>query len=371
MLPLRSVPALGKRVEQRQPFFVLLPAILLFIVGSGFGRGGGFSGFTAPAAATEISAPLSSSDAPHSPGKVFLALPSFGSQETAPDDARVPAPAPDAKGGSTDASLLNTFRMDWKAAAMLLVGVAILGLPGASPTGGTTLPEGGLLAAVSAKVGGPVGVALLLAGVLLGMWRLLPRLRGASFQLESFLQSDFFKIFDFWKLLDSFGKTKTDDPSMPKMTAEREAALPQADPVWSKMNQELWIAQARVETLEAKVAAAETAVQNVMETAAQTVESLETKLAAVDTAALTFVESLESQLAAAETAARKAQDETVALRAELALASGAAPEDSAPLATPPAAALALASSGGGKEDSVSLASSPPPQGVSASEGGDK
>ncbi|KAJ1480130.1 hypothetical protein T484DRAFT_1811757 [Baffinella frigidus] len=142
MLPLRSVPALGKRVEQRQPFFVLLPAILLFIVGSGFGRGGGFSGFTAPAAATEISAPLSSSDAPHSPGKVFLALPSFGSQETAPDDARVPAPAPDAKGGSTDASLLNTFRMDWKAAAMLLVGVAILGLPG------------GLLAAVSAKVGG-------------------------------------------------------------------------------------------------------------------------------------------------------------------------------------------------------------------------
>lgn len=69
----------------------------------------------------------------------------------------------------------------------------------------------------------------------LALFKARPRVRKLRFNIEEFAKSDFFKLFDFWKLLESaLGGKRPDgseaDPSMPKMTLQREASLPMADP---------------------------------------------------------------------------------------------------------------------------------------------
>lgn len=78
--------------------------------------------------------------------------------------------------------------------------------------------------------------ALVLTALPFAVWKAAPRVKKLRFNFEEFAKSDFFKIFDFWKLLESAlngGKLLDQGESnagMPRMTAEREAALPKADP---------------------------------------------------------------------------------------------------------------------------------------------
>ena len=79
--------------------------------------------------------------------------------------------------------------------------------------------------------------ALLLTALPFALWKAAPRVKKLRFNLEEFAKSDFFKIFDFWKLLESAlnggqlaAPGADSNPNMPRMTVEREAALPRADP---------------------------------------------------------------------------------------------------------------------------------------------
>ena len=132
-------------------------------------------------------------------------------------------------------------------AKKLLVGLCAM-LLGAIPLG---LPASALLVAGASlsEIATPIRAGMILAAVPFAAARFVPRVKRLRFNLESFLQSDFFKIFDLWRLLESaLGGSRRkgvagEDEVMPRMTAEREAALPAANPVWVSINKELWEAK--------------------------------------------------------------------------------------------------------------------------------
>ena len=102
--------------------------------------------------------------------------------------------------------------------------------------------------------------ALVLAAVPLALIKALPRVNKLRFNLEEFAKSDFFKLFDFWKLIEGAlggGASQSGggagNGAMPRMTEEREAALPKADPVWQSLNKELWAAKETIAQLEVNV----------------------------------------------------------------------------------------------------------------------
>jgi len=115
-----------------------------------------------------------------------------------------------------------------RAAATLAVGL-ILSIPLGVPA--STLFVAGVSGVELAK---PVRVGLVLSSLPLLWLKARPRIRKLRFNLEEFAKSDFFKIFDFWRLLESAlgggGAASGATPIMDPMTAEREAALPKADP---------------------------------------------------------------------------------------------------------------------------------------------
>jgi hypothetical protein len=117
-----------------------------------------------------------------------------------------------------------------RAAATLAVGL-ILSIPFGVPASAL------FLAGVSVvELAKPVRVGLVLSSLPLLWLRARPRIRKLRFNLEEFAKSDFFKIFDFWRLLESalggggVGRASGATPIMDPMTEEREAALPKADP---------------------------------------------------------------------------------------------------------------------------------------------
>lgn len=104
----------------------------------------------------------------------------------------------------------------------------------------------------------PVRATLVLVAVPLALFKIRPRVRTLRFNLEEFAKSDFFKLFDFWKLLESaIGGRRNDgtdaNPIMPKMTSEREASLPMADPVWVNLNKELWTSKDNMKAMACKI----------------------------------------------------------------------------------------------------------------------
>jgi hypothetical protein len=234
---------------RRQPLRVLLPTLCAITLSSGYRSG---SSFCKPAGAAEIS--VERTVAAHDGHLKEAGTAEVAQLGTATVDAERPIEAVEAPfivpalGGSlADAGrcLWRTAVDHWRGTLALLACWALLGLPGA------------LLAAGGGLLGGTAGIGLIAAGGLVGMLRLVPRVRRASFQLESFLASDFLKVFDFWQLLASAlqggggGSAAPGGAPMPRMTSVREAALPKIDPVWRQTTEELWAARAQIGALEA------------------------------------------------------------------------------------------------------------------------
>jgi hypothetical protein len=234
---------------RRQPLRVLLPTLCAITLSSGVRSG---SSFCKPARAAEIAVErtVAAQDALlREAGTAEVAQLGTATVDAEHPDEAVEAPfvVPALGGSLADAGrgLWRTAVDHWRGTLALLACWALLGLPGA------------LLAAGGGLLGGTAGLGLIAAGGVVGMLRLVPRVRRASFQLESFLQSDFLKVFDFWQLLASAlqsgggGSGAPGGAPMVRMTSEREAALPKTDPVWRQTTEELWAARAQIGALEA------------------------------------------------------------------------------------------------------------------------
>ena len=133
---------------------------------------------------------------------------------------------------TANAAALDTVLADHtKRIAATLAAVLLLSFPFGVPA--SALIVAGLGGVELAK---PVRVGLVMMSLPLVLLKARPRIRKLRFNLEEFAKSDFFKIFDFWKLLESalggggVGQASNASPTMQPMTAEREAALPRADP---------------------------------------------------------------------------------------------------------------------------------------------